>query len=161
MNIDTADQNREVNEANEVENENQVPTLANEAEIEELPDALAAQAGPETTDEPKRHSGQIPAPVTRFKPSFTGKKYAETTETTIDQTKIHPDTHMSLNEGQAWDHVVHYTMTQLSMKAGLKRWGTKGKQAVTNELSQLNMRDTFQPINPKTLLKNEYGKVLE
>ena len=52
-------------------------------------------------------------------------------------------------------------MTQLSMKSGLKIWGTKGKQAVTNELSQLHMQDTFQPINPKILSKNEYGKVIE
>ena len=99
--------------------------------------------------------------MTIFELSFTGKKYAETTATTIDQTKIHPDSHMSLNQGQAWDHVVHYKMTQLSMKAGLKVWATKGKQAVTNELLQLHMRDTFQPINPKTLSKNEYDKVLE
>ena len=93
-------------------------------------------------------------PMMRFEPSFTGKKYAETTATTIDQTTIHPETHMSLNEGQAWDHVVHYTKTQLSMKVGLKIWGTKGKEAMTNELSQLHMRDTFEPINPKTLSKN-------
>ena len=92
--------------------------------------------------------------MTRFEPSFTGKKYAETTATTIDQKTIHPYTHMSLNEGPAWDHMVHYTMTQLSIKAGLKRWVTKGKQAVANKLSQLYMRDTFQPINPKTLLKS-------
>ena len=68
---------------------------------------------------------------------------------------------MSLNEGQAWDHVVHYTMTQLSMKAGLKRWGNKGKQRVSKELSQLHMRDTFRPINSKTLSKTKYDKVLE
>ena len=56
-----ADQGEEVHEAddppeneNEVQNDNEVPTLSNEAEIEELPDALAAQAGPETTEEPKR-----------------------------------------------------------------------------------------------------------
>ena len=83
---------------------------------------MAAQAVPETTDKPQRRSGRIPVPVTRFEPSFTGKKYAETTETTIDQTTIHPDTHMSLNEGQAWYHVVHYTMNQLSIQAGLKIW---------------------------------------
>ena len=86
---------------------------------------MAAPAVPETTEEPQRHSGPIPVPVTRFEPSFTGKKYAETTATTIDQTTIHPDTHMSLNQGQALDHVVHYTMTQLSMKAGLKIWVRK------------------------------------
>ena len=68
---------------------------------------------------------------------------------------------MSLNEGQAWDHVVHYTITQLSMKAGLNLWGNKGKQAVSKELSQLHMRDTFRPINSKTLSKTEYDKVLE
>ena len=52
-------------------------------------------------------------------------------------------------------------MIQLSMKAGLKRWVNKGKQAVTNKLSQLHMRDNFRPINPKTFSKNEYDKVLE
>ena len=67
----------------------------------------------------------------RFEPSFTGKKYAETTARTINQSKIHPDTHMSLNKVQAWYHEVHYTMTQLSMKAGLNIWGNKGKQAVS------------------------------
>ena len=143
MNINPADQGEEFNEANEAENDNKVPNLADGADIKELPDELAAQAIPETTDEPQRRSGRIPAPVTIFEQSFTGNKYAETTATTIDQTTIHPDTHMSLNEGQAWDHVVHYTMTQLLMKAGIKIWGTKGKQAVTNKLSQLHMRDTF------------------
>ena len=42
MNIDPADQGEEVNEANEAENENEVQTLADGAEIEELPDELAA-----------------------------------------------------------------------------------------------------------------------
>ena len=89
-NNDPANQGEEDNEANdspenenEVKNENEVPTLADEAEIKELPDALAAQAGPETIYEPKSRLGQIPAPVTRFEPSFTGKKYAETTATKI------------------------------------------------------------------------------
>ena len=139
-NNDPANQGEEFNKAddppeneNEVQNENEVPTLSDEAEIEELPDALAAQSGPETTDKPKRLSGRIPTPVTIFETSFTGKKYTETTAITIDQTTIHPDAHMSLNEGQAWYHVVHYTMTQLSMKSGLKRWGAKVKQAVTNK----------------------------
>ena len=112
-NANLADQCEEEQDAaiNEVddppENENEVPTLADEAEVEGLPGALAVQAVPE---EPKRCSGRITAPVTRFEPSFTGKKYAETTATTIHKSTIHPDTHMSLNEGQSWDHVVHYTI---------------------------------------------------
>ena len=67
---------------------------------------------------------------------------------------------MSLNEGQSWDHVVHYKMTQLSMKAGQKRWENKGKQAISKELLQLHMQDTFRPINSKNLSKTEYDKVL-
>ena len=62
---------------------------------------------------------------------MTGKKYAETTATKLNQT-IHPDTHMKLNLGPSWDHIVHYAMTQLSMKAELKRWGKKGSQAVSD-----------------------------
>ena len=122
---------------------------------------MAAQAVIETTEEPKRQLGRSPAPVTQFEQSFTGKKYAETTATTIHKSTIHPDTHMSLNEGQAWDHVVHYTMTQISMKEGLKIWGNKGKQAVSKELSQLHMRDNFRPMNLKTLSKTKSDKVLE
>ena len=52
-------------------------------------------------------------------------------------------------------------MTQLSMKASLKRWEKKVKQEVTNKLLQLHMQDNFLPIDPKTLSKNEYDKVLE
>ena len=80
-NNDPTNQGEEVNEAddppeneNELQNKNKVPTLADEAEIEELPDALAAHAGPETIDEPTSRSVRILAPVTRFEPSFTGKK---------------------------------------------------------------------------------------
>ena len=146
------DQGEAVNEVDDPpENENEVPTLADEAEVEGLPDALAAQAVPEAPEEPKRCSELITAPVTRFEPSFTGKKYAEKTATTIHKPTIHPDTHMSLNGGQAWDHVVHYTMTQLSMKAGLKRWGNEDKKEVSKESSQLHMQDTFRPINSKNL----------
>ena len=39
--------------------------------------------------------------------------------------------------------------------------GTKGSQAVSNELSQLHLRDTFRTINPKSLSKSDYDKVLE
>ena len=39
--------------------------------------------------------------------------------------------------------------------------GEKGKQAVSKELLQIHMRDTFRPINSETLSKTEYDKVLE
>ena len=90
-----------------------------------------------------------------------GNKYSETTATTLNQTTTHLDTHMKLNLGPSWDHVVHYAMTQLSRKAGLKIWVTKGYQAVSNELSQIHLRDTFRPINPRSLSKSDCDKVLE
>ena len=70
----------------------EVPTLADESEVEGLPDALAVQAEP---DKSKRLSGRITTPVTLFEPTFTGKKYAETTATKIHKSTIHPDTHMT------------------------------------------------------------------
>ena len=69
---------------------------------------------------------------------MTGETNAETTATVLNQT-INPDTHMQLNLGPSWYHVVHYEMRQLSMKAGLKIWGTKGLQAVSHELSHLHL----------------------
>ena len=68
---------------------------------------------------------------------------------------------MFLNYGADWDQVLHCSMNRLSMKAGMCRWGDKGQNAVSKELSQLHIRDTFEPINPKTLNKQEYDQVLE
>ena len=103
---------------------------------------------PDAPNENVRRSTRTPVPRTPYEPSMTGKKYAETTATTLNQT-IHTENHMQLNLGPYWDHVVHYATTQLSMKEGLKRWGKKDSQAVSNELSQLHLRDTFRPINTK------------
>ena len=97
----------------------------------------------------------------RLIPTFAGKSYKSTAATQIqgvdrDET-IHPDYH--LNEQYAL--ITFYIMTQLSMKAGLKRWKEKGESSVSDELSQLHLRDTFEPLNPKGLTKEEFKKVLE
>ena len=68
---------------------------------------------------------------------------------------------MFLNYGADWYQVLHYSMTQLSMKAGMRQWGNKGQNAVSKEMSQLHMRDNFEPINPKTLNEQEYDQVLK
>ena len=74
---------------------------------------------------------------------------------------VHPDTHMRLLQGIDYDHVVFYAMTQLSMKAGMQRWGEPATEAVSTELEQLHYRDTFEPVNHRSLSKKEYEKVLE
>ena len=93
---------------------------------------------------------RTPVPMTPYEPSMTGKKYAETTATTLNQT-IHPDTHMQLNSGPSWEHVVHYAMTQLSMKAGLKRWGKKA-----GKLSQMNYHSSIFDTHSGPSIPNHY-----
>ena len=116
----------QVNIDNPTENiteiENDEPIIQQPPILGDIPD--------EPNDNVRRRT-RTPVPRTPYEPSITGKKYAETTATTLNQT-IHPDTHMQLNLGPSRDHVVHYAMAQLSMKAGLKRWGAKFSQAVSN-----------------------------
>ena len=54
--------------------------------------------------------------------------------------------------------MVHYASTppdtpkkSFSLKAGLKRFGARGKQAVTKELTQLNIYETFTPFHALSL----------
>ena len=74
---------------------------------------------------------------------------------------VHPDTHMRLLQGIYYNHVVFYAITQLSMKAGMRRWGEPATEAVSTELEQLHYRDTSEPVNHRSLSKKEYKKVLE
>jgi hypothetical protein len=47
--------------------------------------------------------------------------------------------------------VMHHAMTQYSLKKGLKKFKKVGEEAVSKELLQLHMRDTFKPQNVKEL----------
>ena len=42
--------------------------------------------------------------------------------------------------------IIHCSLTQLSMKSGLKKFKKKGEKAVTVELEQIHRRDAFQPV---------------
>ena len=68
---------------------------------------------------------------------------------------------MRPSQGIDYDHVVFYSMTQISMKAGMQQWGEPSTEAVSTELEQLHYRDTFKPVNHLSLSKKEYEKVLE
>ena len=74
---------------------------------------------------------------------------------------MHPDTHMRLSQGIDYYHVVFYAITQLSMKAGIRRWGELATESVSTELEQLHYHDSFEPVNHRSLSKEEYEKVLE
>ena len=47
------------------------------------------------------------------------------------------------------------------MKAGMRRWGEPATEAVSTELEQIYYRDTFEPVNHRSLSKKEYKKVLD
>ena len=47
------------------------------------------------------------------------------------------------------------------MKAVIQRWGEPATEAVSTELEQPHYRDTFDPVNYRSLSKKKYAKVLE
>ena len=113
-----------------------------------------------------RQLGRSKNPVIRVFPSFRVIKY-DTTMTTVDSEVkfsfpcVHPDTHMRKNQGHDWGHGIHYAMTQIYMKSGMKTFVTRGVDAVSSDIKQLHLRNTFETLYPRTLSKGEYHEVLE
>jgi hypothetical protein len=91
----------------------------------------------------------------RLVPSFGSKSYQSTAAVTQDT--VHPDAHLNPN----YVLVAHYITTQYSMKKGLKLYKERGVEAINKELSQLHLRDTFEPIHPNELNKEQHNHVLE
>jgi hypothetical protein len=52
-------------------------------------------------------------------------------------------------------------MTQYSLKRGLKKFKVKAEEAVSKELMQLHMKDTFEPQDVKTLTGDQKKSALE
>ncbi len=62
---------------------------------------------------------------------------------------------------QAEPDILAMIMTQLSLKAGLKRWGKRAQAAVRSEMKQLHFRDTFKPLHWNKLTPVQKKTVLE
>ena len=56
--------------------------------------------------------------------------------------------------------VIHYMMTQYSLKRGLKEFPEEGKKAVKTELEQLYDKQVFKPVHWKDLTRQDKLKVL-
>jgi hypothetical protein len=56
---------------------------------------------------------------------------------------------------------MHHAMTQYSLKKGLKKFKEVGEEAVSKELLQLHMRDTFKPQDSEELSTNQKKGALE
>ena len=57
--------------------------------------------------------------------------------------------------------LIHYALTQLTLKEGLKRFGEKGEAAVTKEIKQLHDRDVFTPVHRNTLTDKQKREALK
>ena len=83
-----------------------------------------------------------------YMPSMTGSKYIVTRDQLEYHGALHMDVHMLFMKSQEEQP---YTMTvimiKLSLKAGLKEWGTKSHNAVHSKMRQLHFRHTFKPIH--------------
>ena len=56
--------------------------------------------------------------------------------------------------------IITVIMTQLSLKAGLRKWGTKAHNAVHYEIMRLHLRKTFKPMHWKELDDIQSNSVL-
>jgi hypothetical protein len=115
---------------------------------------------PEPDASPIRRSNRERSKPQRLVPSLHGKSYHSTNAVTyqnVTYNLIHPEAHMD----PQYTLISHHIMTQLSMKAGMKRFKDRGEKAITTELQQLHFRDTFEPVDSKHLSKDERSQVLE
>jgi hypothetical protein len=53
-----------------------------------------------------------------------------------------------------------YVMTQYNLKAGLRRFGDRGKTAAMEEMMQLHIMDTWRVMDPADLSREEQMQVL-
>jgi len=114
---------------------------------EPLPDPVIVQEGVDN-DAGLCHSTRTRAQPSSYIPSFTGKRYKAAA---LFLAQLEPN----------YAFVSHVIMTQFSMKAGLKKLGDQDTTAVSQELSQLHLCDTFEPLNQKNLSTAEHRSALE
>jgi hypothetical protein len=96
-------------------------------------------------------------------PSMTGSRYGYAVTQLESQGVLHPDVHVFAQQDfyQSEPDVVAMAMTQLSLKAGLKAWGDKARDAVHSEMKQLHLRNTFKPKHLRELTHSQRQTVLE
>jgi hypothetical protein len=79
------------------------------------------------------------------------------------QEVLHPDARVFFNQNMCQEEPdgAATIMTQLSLKAGLKRWGGKATEAARSEMKQLHFRETFKQFHWNDLTHTQKKSVLE
>jgi hypothetical protein len=57
--------------------------------------------------------------------------------------------------------VMHHAMTRYSLRKGLKKFQKVGEEAISKELKQLHMKDSFGPQNSEELSEEQKRGALE
>ena len=81
-----------------------------------------------------------------WEPSLKGIEHHCAMMQLEEQGVLYPDAHMFTQTDfyQSEPNVVAMIMMQLSLKAGLKRWGETAHKAAHSEMKQLHFRDAFK-----------------
>jgi len=84
-----------------------------------------------------------------YVPSMKGKAYEYAAAQYENNEVLHPDSHMFHQQKvcEQQPDVAQAIMMQLSLRAGLREWGSKAKEAVHSEMKQLHLRGTFKPMH--------------
>ena len=60
------------------------------------------------------------------------------------------------DEAEALEEIMGVAMAQhCSIRAGLKKFGSKGEKSVSNEITQIHTISTYCPVDPITLTKQQ------
>jgi hypothetical protein len=118
---------------------------------------------PITTQDETRRSTRIRTQTKAYTPSFSGSKYSYAVTQLQNDGLLNPDAHMFLQGDfyQAEPDVVTAIMTQLSLKSGLRQWGSRAYNAVESEKKQLHFRNTFNPMHWSSLTRVQRLMTLE
>ena len=86
----------------------------------------------------------------------------------VPATTFHYTNHLvgeDIGEDEELDNIMprvaHHVMVQMSLKQGLREFGDRGREAVTAELQQIHMKDTFMPKHLRELTPSQRSKALE
>ena len=89
-----------------------------------------------------------------YTPIMTGKTYVMSQ--VEQQDVLHPDAHLEFNDATSQPvSALAAIMTQLSLKAVLKKWGEKANNAMQSEMKQLHFRNKFDPSHSSELTKKQ------
>jgi hypothetical protein len=111
-----------------------------------------------------RRSSRVKFPTKGYTPSMSSStRYGYAVAQLESSEALHPDAHMLFNHCvcEVEPDVAAMIMMQLSLKAGLKHWGDKGKAAAHSEMKQLHFRETFKPFHWHELTHTQKQSVLE